>query len=183
MNVDMLSVRLSNFGASEACAGRPAVRRTLVSNASMSSWHVSSAKVRNADKWLSVGCASDSSVRGAVLCPLVAGGVAAPGVPSSPTGRGGDIPFISWDASGAEVVRPVDVAVMVLPSAALPSSSSSAWMPRCSDLRTSGRLLDNSAHVQLTLMENIAIALLTLSENRLTLTKNSLKTSLSAHTH
>jgi hypothetical protein len=53
----------------------------------------------------------------------------------------------------------------------------------CSELRTSGGLLDNIAYFQLTLIENMAIVQLTLSENRFTLTKNSLKTSVSAHTH
>jgi hypothetical protein len=42
-------------------------------------------------------------------------------------------------------------------------------------------LLENISHFQLTLIANISFALLTLFENRLTLTKNSLQTSVPAH--
>ena len=50
-------------------------------------------------------------------------------------------------------------------------------MTRYSELRISVAPLDNIADFQLTLLENIACTLLTLSENRLTLTKNRLRTS------
>lgn len=51
----------------------------------------------------------------------------------------------------------------------------------CSELRISGALLENIRRFQLTLRENIALALLTLCENRLPLTENCLKTSVPAH--
>jgi hypothetical protein len=51
----------------------------------------------------------------------------------------------------------------------------------CSELRISVAPLDNIADFQLTLLENITRTLLTLGENRLTLTKNSLITSIPAH--
>ena len=51
----------------------------------------------------------------------------------------------------------------------------------CSELRISVAPLDNMAGFQLTLLENIVRTPLTLCENRLALTKNSLITSVPAH--
>jgi hypothetical protein len=49
--------------------------------------------------------------------------------------------------------------------------------PTCSELRTSGRLLDNRTPFQLEFTENIAGVPLTLSQNVLALSENSSKTS------
>jgi hypothetical protein len=53
----------------------------------------------------------------------------------------------------------------------------------CSELRTSGRLLDNSARFLLGLTENETTLLLTVSENQLTIDEKNLQTSGSAHVH
>jgi hypothetical protein len=52
---------------------------------------------------------------------------------------------------------------------------------RCSELRTSGRLLDNSVRFLLGLAENETSLLLTMSKNRLAFSENSLRTSRRAH--
>jgi hypothetical protein len=52
---------------------------------------------------------------------------------------------------------------------------------RCSELRTSERLLDNSARSLLGLTENETSLLLRLSENELTIIEKSLQTYGSAH--
>ncbi len=53
----------------------------------------------------------------------------------------------------------------------------------CSELRMSGRFLNNSLWCVLTLRDSISSLVLILHENRLELTENSLKTSGSACTH
>jgi hypothetical protein len=62
-------------------------------------------------------------------------------------------------------------------------SYSAGVYPTCSELRISVALLENIAPFLLRFTENKRDSLLTLTENRLTLIENSLKTSAPAHIH